>query len=182
MHPFITGEKFTKPFQVRHLVHRSSLKFLLTDYHSPTDTPLLRLRRCRPRQAMQTQSGHTVVSFPSSRKAPEHSRMQRHTTSSLLNIKLTLRRRKPHLRRPTMYSATRTSRSSSSSLLLRLSSLSSSHLLRHCPTSHHRMHLRRRHSQLNNRSSSTPSRRLSLDNLVGSTLLALASRREQGSA
>jgi dual specificity protein kinase YAK1 len=24
MHPFITGEKFTKPFQVRHLVHRSS--------------------------------------------------------------------------------------------------------------------------------------------------------------
>jgi hypothetical protein len=44
------------------------------------------------------------------------------------------------------------------------------------------MHLRRRHSQLNNRSSSTPSRRLSLDNLVGSTLLALASRREQGSA
>lgn len=102
MHPFITGEKFTKPFTVRGF---ATIPFLLY-----SRSPCSRLTRCnkafhqrqdrrRLRPQLRIQNDRMVVWFHPNQKAQERIKMRLPTTSISPNIKRTpLRHRR--LRKP----------------------------------------------------------------------------------
>ena len=114
LHPFITGEKFTKPFVVckRLIISMDDLFMYYTSLratlHNSNKSPLLLFLP----QARQIPNGRLEGSFRPSPRAHEPIKMPLLTTSTLPSIKLSRPRPRRRLRQRTLLSATRTSRRS----------------------------------------------------------------------
>ena len=117
LHPFITGEKWTKPWTVGVQVYTALIRVLMV-LCSPLALRRLTLRPLAtlPHQARAAPpwilSGHTEVWFPRSRRVLAPIKMPRRTISTWLSTKRTRRKRRQPLKLLRMSTETRTCNSS----------------------------------------------------------------------